>query len=146
MHELTFEISKKLKRIFYHIILSWIYFLAISINFSEHLQQYLVNDRECQVKTAYWKLNCNLHEKSLFLKCLSFALIYSFRYLLKINGLNIQRKKFALYNKHQENFYRNNFTFVENYLLDTCIDRQWSCTICQIDPNYKYFFLIMTMR
>ena len=125
---------------FFHIIWPWIYFLVISIYFSENLQQYLVNNREYQVKTAYWKLNCNLHEKSLLLKCLSFALIYSFRYLPKINELNIQRKNFALYNKHEENLYRKNFAFVENYFFDTCIYRQWSCTIYQIDLNYKYFF------
>ena len=42
--------------IFSHITWPWIYFLVISIHFSENLLQYLDNDREYQVNTAYWKI------------------------------------------------------------------------------------------
>ena len=57
MFELISKISKNFEwNIFSHIIWPWIYFLVISIYFSENLQLYLDNDREYQVKTAYWKI------------------------------------------------------------------------------------------
>ena len=35
--------------------------------------------------------------------------------------MNIQRKYFALYNEHRENFHRNNFAFIEKILFQILI-------------------------